>query len=453
MKKYLTAAAMCVGLSHSAMALDLTSSFTTTLDPKLTLAAADENQYHMIVNKDVEANLSVQGKDVPVKGRISMRFTVNQTSLSGGVLPVSDVNVVLFSAPQSLLTNKKVEGKETGVLGFSYQRTGAEALAYNARSGYFTTRLEGSISFPNLAKIAGLQQDEKGEDSYISPKQSASLNLAVKLSDDIKLAAGDSEPAKGKGAVIASIIAHEDKNYELNSYAIRIKNESLIFEWGWTKVLKFVRNLCVQPVRFSRLLAKFDPYLMFYYDYTGEGLNFGKPELKKQWAKANLYFNIRSWKTIYRPAYWSVDTVSSGLSAEELDVLAEVEDDDCIEVFFIDQFDPESKHGGGFTVRSGDADAQVVTSDVNAVYGIDKVHLAHEMGHVVDLSHPNSPRAELQTGTTGTLMCPSGFKNDNPAVNSGDNRDNLNNPLITFQLKFVDVVGVDCSNNADCGAC
>jgi hypothetical protein len=163
-------------------------------------------------------------------------------------------------------------------------------------------------------------------------------------------------------------------------------------------------------------------------------------------------FNIREWKEVWDGSYW-VTTASSSGSAEENALRAEVEDDDCIEIFFVNDFDPEDEHGGGATWGSGTATSQIISTDANARYGIDLTHLAHEVGHVLGLGHPGTAATATKTpASTGTLMCPSGFKNDNPQINSEDNADAVQNPLLVFTIKMRSA-GTDCDGSADCGAC
>ena len=65
----------------------------------------------------------------------------------------------------------------------------------------------------------------------------------------------------------------------------------------------------------------------------------------------------------------------------------------------------------------------MISSDANARNGVDFTHLAHELGHVLGLRHPDAPAtASAVPANTGTLMCPSGFNNDNPKVNSKETR-------------------------------
>ena len=106
-----------------------------------------------------------------------------------------------------------------------------------------------------------------------------------------------------------------------------------------------------------------------------------------------------------------------------------------------DRFSPQDMFGGGATAGSGLATAKVVSSDENADFGVDLTHLAHEFGHVLDLPHPPP------VSSTNTLMCPSGFNNDNPKRNSQENKNNLSNPLLKLSLKLVSP-GPDCNVSA-----
>ena len=73
---------------------------------------------------------------------------------------------------------------------------------------------------------------------------------------------------------------------------------------------------------------------------------------------------------------------------------------------------------------------------------------AHEVGHAIGLPHPDGTPGV----STNTLMCPSGWMNDNPQLNSEENEDNLSSPLFTFSLKLR-TAGPDCTDSADCGWC
>ncbi len=206
--------------------------------------------------------------------------------------------------------------------------------------------------------------------------------------------------------------------------------------WRW----EVARNLCVQPVRLGRLVWTW-PSLSI--QYTGDGLAFGLPGARTQWKKADVTFTVRDWKTVWCSDLYNFST------GEAADLLDEVNDADCVEVYFVKGDNAmHTNWGGGATFSSGSANTRIISSDGNVPPGIDLTHLAHELGHAVDLPHPTAANAS----STNTLMCPSGFMNDNPKRNSQENKNNLSNPLLTFSIKPVSA-GPDCTNSASCGAC
>mmetsp|Transcript_73218 Transcript_73218/g.161640 ORF Transcript_73218/g.161640 Transcript_73218/m.161640 type:complete len:538 (-) Transcript_73218:54-1667(-) len=214
-------------------------------------------------------------------------------------------------------------------------------------------------------------------------------------------------------------------------------------------LLERKRNLCVQPVRTKHRKCLFSMFGICWvrsptYEYSGNGLAFGQPGANTQWGKVDITFTWRNWITI--------DDVSgkyqSVTEAEMGDLHAEVSTNDCVEVFFVKEFDPNSLYGGGASWSSGTANNKVVSSDGND-NGIDFTHLAHELGHSLGLMHPGSAGG----GSTGTLLCPSGWMNDNPAVNSVENGNLASNPLLTNYWGYWNFDSPDCTDSSDCGSC
>lgn len=230
------------------------------------------------------------------------------------------------------------------------------------------------------------------------------------------------------------------------------------FKWGR---FQLKRNICLQPVRVVQRRCSFRmPSWMggfcFWWQathYSGAGLAFGKPQADKEWGKVDITFTWRTWHTIvdYTGKYKSI---TSG--AEETDLKNLVDDDDCIEIFFVESFTPEDLHGGGACWSGGQAHSKIITSDENADCGVDLTHLAHELGHVLNLKHPGGATSTRPAGTAGTLMCGSGWERDNPKRQSQENGDNAANPLLTSYLAYTPFFissSPDCVDSSDCGTC
>jgi len=216
------------------------------------------------------------------------------------------------------------------------------------------------------------------------------------------------------------------------------------------------QSLCVQPIRVRHRECAHPPFFGFLcfsytYSYSGAGLDFGRPAADEQWGKVDITFDWQPWRTIYDNAgkYKEVTEAEMG------DFKREAWDDpDCIEVFFAPKFDPSSTYGGGACWDSGTAGAQIVTSDEQVPCGVDETHLAHELGHALGLMHPGTGHAVYEDGSTGTLLCGSGWERDNPRRNSQENGDNIVNPLLSCYMDFMNLLDrPDCADSGDCKTC
>ncbi len=395
-----------------------------------------ESTFKAVSNSDVSTTILVGGKAVEVRGRSSFNITASQEDIERGVVDIGDLNVVFFDVPQDVL-NYGGYGKETrGNL--SFIAGGDQTLKYDAKSGALLGDIEGFLGADYMGGFAPVLKDSKDGDHTIAPKQKARLTLNIKLNRPFELKEGD-KPLLEKAE--AQFFIQADGDQRLTAYPLEFEMRP-VFEIEyiiWWRI-EVAKRLCVQPVRFSRLIWN---YPLLSWDYTGAGLGFGQPEANSQWAKADVVFTWRDWKTVYNPTLFNFST------SEAYDVMDTVDDDDCVEVFFVEGDDGmHNNWGGGASFWGGESYTKIISSDGNVDAGVDFNHLAHELGHSMDLPHPTA----FNSSSTNTLMCPSGFANDNPDRNSQENEDNLSNPLFTFALKLVSA-GPDCADSADCGNC
>jgi len=135
-------------------------------------------------------------------------------------------------------------------------------------------------------------------------------------------------------------------------------------------------------------------------------------------------------------------------SAEATALRAEVSVADAVEVFVVERMSTSlaCSWGGGATFSSGTASAKIVSCDQQMAVpcpcpssctsycpcgsclcgAINPYHLAHELGHALDLYHPSGSAAS----TANSIMEPSGFCCDNPNAQSAKNCRNADNPLM-----------------------
>jgi hypothetical protein len=413
---------------------------------------------YLVGNTDaVASTLVAGGEEIRITGRASFYLSGSESMIKEGALLVNGFSLAYFGVPQQVLAGDLETTVNTGVLGFAADTSQPQRLRYDANSGTIAGEIRGYVDAAYMSTlIKEPATDDKG-DQFETATQPATLALEMQIN---ALLTGEIEEVVYDRAQLVFKLHADDAKFEsyvLTSFDL-VTEELLepaleLVDWWRFEV---ANKLCVQPV----FIGKFKIINNFPWgpisisaETTGDGLAFGQPGAAAEWAKADVGFEYRDPKVLWKSGYWVVDTNGTSNSAEQLSLLAEVDDDDCIELYFIDEFDPVSWGGGGATWGSGTAGSKIITSDANAAGGIDFNHLAHELGHVMALRHPDDPAtANAMPGSSGTVMCGSGYLNDNPSVNSQENTNNLTNPLFQFALK-VRSAGPDCQNSLDCGAC
>lgn len=331
---------------------------------------------------------------------------------------------------------------QSGVLSFRMKKGSSPQTLEIDSNGNFKISIEGSFHYPLIDKIKGFRPQNSNDpirDEYESYSEQLDGVINGKFSFRNR---------------------NNRDNFDLVAkIALKTKGDPLLSPLSVNFTIKFKtffyipncncvgRKLCIQPIGVKSSVKDASP--------TGTALNALLPHAKDIWSRSCISFEVRkmqyvindNWKTITEDAQ------------EETDLRNSVNIDDCIEVFFIEHWDPEDANGGGVTSSGGEASAKIITSDDND-NGIDLHHLAHELGHVLDLKHPGSgcPSEfcpDRVDGSSGTVICPSGFEKDNPDIQSEENGDLGNNPLTEAIVNqyILQCPQPDCTNSNDCGNC
>ena len=290
-----------------------------------------------------------------------------------------------------------------------------------------------------------VKMDDKGEDGDIdTANQEVELEVSISLSKSLK-GEPSAEPEGGLAKLNTFRIVSRKDNELFNFPKIQVELIAMPFPFEiqivWWPLLEVAKQLCIQPVRIGTWRNKLD------FSFSGTRFPTHMIGANKQWNKADVIFEVRAWKNV-----WS-NSLSTLTEDESPTLRATVDDEDCIEVFYVDRFSPTDMWGGGACFGGGSAGSKIIMTD-------EKVHetvLAHELGHTMTLKHPGQgypkPGAMHRIdGSSGTCACPSGFYLDNPKKNSQHNKDSIQNPLFKYTIKVVSG-GVDCQNDADCGGC
>lgn len=409
-----------------------------------TQVKAREDGVRGVATVTIRGKVAARGESAAVSGRLSFSLAARDPELREGMVRIEDFNLVFFEVPQQVLGGDLARKEERGVLGFALDPREPQYLRYDSARSRLEGELRGRIDASYMARLREEGSGDAPGDLIETPTQEATVRVRMTLARPLRGAAAGDKP-EPLGAELSLSLNADEKRYPkfvLPPVGVEIERiVGIAIDVGWIRLWEPARQLCVQPVRIERC------WFFFWRRRSGAGLAFGQPGANTQWAKADIVFDYRGWKTVRDSDYWVLS------EDEESDLLAEVDDADCIEVSFTRSFDPEDNHGGGVTFGAGTAGSKILSSDANARNGVDFTHLAHELGHVLGLRHPDAAAtASAVPGSTGTLMCPSGFNNDNPPRNSQENADLLSNPLLTFTLKRISP-GPDCDDSADCGAC
>jgi hypothetical protein len=405
----------------------------------------ERSGWNIVANHEVAAMLTSGGAEERITGRISVVLKATPAAMREGYVEALGFNVVFTGVSQTALGEKSPSKHELGVLGFALQAGKSQRLRYDPESGRIDGQLRMYMDASWLSKFAQPAADGRN-DLFLTPTVPVSASVEVLLDKPLQDRAD--ELARVPGSLNLSLKSEKAtfEKVEIPPLAVSFIKPA-VFEWELAPIYIFelAQRLCVQPVQ----LLRFSWFSWWpFVQYSGAGLAFGEPGARTEWRKDDVTFEIRDWMTIWSGSHWELD------EGEASDLRAEVDVDDCIEVFFVNSLDPDDQWGGGATWGSGTAGSKVISSDDNARNGVDFTHLAHELGHVLGLIHPGQTpsTSSTQAASTGTLMCPSGYRNDNPQVNSQENQNLLSNPLLQFGLK-VWSPGPDCTDSADCGAC
>jgi hypothetical protein len=409
-----------------------------------------EKGVNVVTTSPLSSVLVAGDNKIRVSGRISFHLVL--ADQNEGMAEVKGFNLVYFDVPQQMLAGKMETKNRTGSVGFAADLSKKpQILKYDAKEGRLRGEIKGQLDAAYMsAMIINEPSHDDKKDSFRTVTQPATVSVDLhmvspleKRSEDVKYDVYQTE-----ADVVLSLRAEaiQIEKTSLPSFEIRpdILNRVKI-EVGPMFAWEVARELCVRPVRVGSF--KFTQP-RFAIKLTGSGLAFGQPGAATQWNKADTIFNYRTWRTIWKSGFLIVSTNADfTTSTEQADLLDEVDEADCIEVYFIDEYDPVEWGGGGAAWGRGTANAKIITSDAVADGGVDFTHLAHELGHVMGLTHPAGG-----VSSSNTLMCPSGWLNDNPTRNSQENENLLSNPLFTFAIK-VRSPGPDCQSSADCGTC
>jgi hypothetical protein len=324
---------------------------------------------------------------------------------------------------------------DSGVLSLGVLNEEQQRVEYDSRTGRFSTAVPLKFHYELIDRMRGFRQAEgKGEADLFAPytevmfaEISGRFTEPLQAADDGKAIAEFEIMLKLASPVIGVI--HE----------IRMVAKAVFQWWHLLKPAEFLR---IQPVFIG--YGPTDP------NRTGSAFDELMKRCVELWNRCGsvrcIKFAVNTPIYINNPAYRVLDS-----SSEAASLRAEVSVADAVEVFVVDHMvtSVACSWGGGACWGSGTASAKVVSCDQQlsvpcpcptACTGycpcgacqcgpVNYYHLAHELGHALNLDHPGQPYG-LAAVTYGSNMEPSGFCCDNPNVQSAKNCRNASSPLL-----------------------
>jgi hypothetical protein len=298
-------------------------------------------------------------------------------------------------------------------------KPGSAKSTYNPQNQTSESEFLAEVHYPLIDRIKGFiapKEGEKEQDIYRSHTETFAGKLTCILTE--KLVLPEKITKMEKGTIITIKMDMKEKVLgEISQFAGTLKAyEVVVFPKFYLK-----KTITIQPV-FIRYTPDTGCFGGTTTATTGGSFATLRDKAIEMWNRCCISLNFLT------PVYIENNDYRILSSAEEAALLAAYDAPNAVEVFFVEVSDPVGLHGGGASYSSGTANAKIITYDTNLP--INLYNLAHELGHTFGLMHPPG------NSTPGSLMEPSGFCADNPALMSKKNCDNASNPLLTTHVPF-----------------
>ena len=339
---------------------------------------------------------------------------------------------------------------DSGLIGLTLAESEYQT-AYDADTGSMTTGFRSDLHYELIDRVQWYQQLEpEGEnDAFIPYTEEMTGNVTGEFPKNLEAEEGDSTDFAADVELLLDYPSHVLGSLMRIRFRIEVP---LIWR------MEFCQAIKIQPVFIGT--GPTDP------DRTGTAFDELMSRADELWDRCGtercLKFTVLDPIYVDEPAYKVLDD-----NTEAANLRAEVSVDDAVEVFVVREMSTALAcgWGGGACFSSGSESAKIVSCDqqlsvpcpcpdscqgfcpcggcgdeASTCGAVNPYHLAHELGHALDLYHP--PDA---SSTADSIMEPSGFCCDNPDVQSAKNCRNADNPLLYATL----CISAACSESPD----
>lgn len=312
------------------------------------------------------------------------------------------------------LVASSIETKQgkSGTISINLKPNSAKSK-YNPKNQTLESEFLAEVHYPLIDRLKGYIMPKEGEreqDVYLSYTETFAGKLICKLAEKPGIVEKMIRMRKGTVINLDMDIKEKVTREILQISGVLKPYEVIIFPRFYLK-----KTITIQPV-FIRYTPDTGCFGGTTTATTGGSFTTLRDKAIEMWNRCCISLNFLS------PVYIDNNDYRILSSAEEAALLAAYDDPNAVEVYFVEVSDPVGLHGGGISYSSGTANAKIITYDTNLPVNL--YNLAHELGHTFGLMHPPG------NSTPGSLMEPSGFCADNPALMSKQNCDNASNPLL-----------------------
>jgi hypothetical protein len=350
------------------------------------------------------------------KQKLAVAAGESRTSVNGEIIYqlAQGEKGMTFEMVSFTLVGSSIKTKqgESGTLSLMLKPRSARS-SYDAKTRTVRSEFLLDVHYPLIDRIKGYikpRQGERESDDFRSYTETFVGSLTCQLGEEPRIGK-EASKLKGGASLDMKLELKEKVLGEVNGLTGRFKVDKVIISKYYVK-----KSINIQPV-----FVRYTPAEGCFGGSTTATSGGSFPTLRDK--------SIEMWNRcciglkFLPPVYINNSNYRILSSAEEAGLMAAYDDPNAIEVYFVEIGDPVGIHGGGVCYSSGTANAKVITYDSNLP--INLYNLAHELGHVFGLMHPPG------NASPGSLMEPSGFCADNPALMSKLNCDNAGNPLLT----------------------
>lgn len=385
------------------------------------MPSKDRRESYLIGEVDripVSVRLDQREVSSNVQGQVELKITLRENG-------EPKIDVSLFNITSNSVRSNK---SETGILSVALVPNTSN-IDYNHKDGSLTGNFTVSLHYPLIDKEKGWEFSKP--DNFISYREIYVVDIKGKFYRPLKphsdkyesiKVSMDFKPASDDGFLTSIKIPH-----------IKWHPSIIYFRWEFRTFYRGIKTLDIQPV--------------FIRD-NDEDLNPTGSSFHTLLQNANIIWNKCCVSFYSHPPLYINDSSLRVLKKEDLEdgrwlyeegPFSKIDEEtpkheNRIEVFVVERFDPASFYGGGATWSGGSASAKIITTDNQLP--TNQNHLAHELGHVLNLGHPGSDDS-LTPGCVDSVMEPSGFFADNPSEQCMKNCNSANNPIIrSLQVTF-----------------